>query len=215
MREFFLSDFIKVCKKYFILLMSMPIFIVFIVYTIHVFVLPDNYKTETQIMVMNNSRALVTLDSVRSNIELIGTINSVIKSKRIMNLVEKKINVKKIDENIRVLVDENSLILTICVTGIDGNQVIKVANTVSKIVSEEIPKMFAGLGVTILDQAENAKPSSIFFLLVLAFITGGLADVAFIIGMMMFSTCVTKEEDIKELGLVVLGDVPYLKKNEI
>lgn len=210
MREFFLSDFIKLCKKYFIILMLMPISVVLLVYAIHVFVLPDNYQTETQIMVANNSTDVVTVEGVRANMQLIGTITSVIKSNRIMNLVEKKIDVKQIDENVTVVVDENSLILNIAVTGADGDQAIKVANALGQVVSEEIPQMFGGLGITILDQAENAKPASIFFSLVMAFITGSLAAVMFIIGLMMFSSIITKEEDIKELGLVVLGDVPYI-----
>ena len=210
MRELFLSDFIKLCKKYFILLMLMPIFVVLVVYAIHVFVLPDNYQTETQIMVANNSTEVVTVEGVRANMQLIGTITSVIKSNRIMNLVEKKIGVKQIDETVTVVVDENSLILNIAVTGTDGNQAIKVANALGQVISEEIPKMFGGLGITILDQAENAKPSSIFFSLLMAFITGNLAAVMFIMCMMMFSSIITKEDDIKELGLVVLGDVPYI-----
>lgn len=210
MREFFLSDFIKLCKKYFIILMLMPISVVLLVYAIHVFVLPDNYQTETQIMVANNSTDVVTVEGVRANMQLIGTITSVIKSNRIMNLVEKKIDVKQIDENVTVVVDENSLILNIAVTGADGDQAIKVANALGQVVSEEIPQMFGGLGITILDQAENAKPASIFFSLVMAFITGSLAAVMFIIGLMMFSSIITKEEYIKELGLVVLGDVPYI-----
>lgn len=210
MREFFLSDFIKLCKKYFILLMLMPISVVLIVYAIHVFVLPDNYQTETQLMVANDSTDVVTVEGVRANMQLIGTITSVIKSNKIMNLVEQKIDVKQIDETVTIVVDENSLILNIAVTGTDGNQAIKVANALGQVISEEVPQMFGGLGITILDQAEKAKPASIFFSLVMAFITGSLAAVMFIIGMMMFSSIITKEEDIKELGLIVLGDVPYI-----
>lgn len=210
MREFILSDFIKLCKKYFILLMLMPISVVLIVYAIHFFVLPDKYQTETQIMVANNSTDVVTVEGVRANIQLIGTITSIIKSNRIMNLVEKKIDVKQIYETVTVVVDENSLILKIAVSGTDKNQAIEVANALGQVISEEIPQLFAGLGITILDEAENAKSTSIFFSLIMAFITGSLAAVMFTIGMMMFSSIIAKEEDIKELGLVVLGDVPYI-----
>ena len=85
-------------------------------------------------------------------------------------------------------------------------------NTIADLVAKDFSNLFKGADVTILEKANTANQPSILFQLILAMITGGCSALAFLFFLSISNLVISNEEQIKELGLIYLGDVRLIIK---
>ncbi|MFS7413144.1 YveK family protein [Carnobacterium maltaromaticum] len=206
-------DFFRVCKKYYFIILLVPCLVTSIVYLLTVYVIPENYEAKTQLLVsIQNENNEQRLDELRSSIQLLGTFSSITQSQRIMNQAAMQLNQQVIHEKLSVSIDENSLIVTLKARGENKKSAVLVVNTIADLVAKDFSNLFKGADVTILEKANIANQPSILFQLILAMITGVFSALAFLFFLSISNLVISNEEQIKELGLIYLGDVTLIKK---
>lgn len=208
-----ISVFFDIFKKYIVYFSLIPLVLISMVYALNYFVIPIKYEASNQLLISMNKEETQNLDDLRTSIQLIGTFSSIAKSDKTTKEVAHRLGSKKISEQVSVSTSDNSLILNVSVSGTNKNQTIKVANLYGEVLSENFPTLFNGTQVTILESAENAKSSSMAIQLILAGIVGELAAIVYVLYLSKTSFIITSNEQINELGLIVLGDVALMKKN--
>ncbi|MBC2005600.1 hypothetical protein HCA78_17720, partial [Listeria booriae] len=113
MTKISMSDLGKVIKKYFLLLLLIPIATTALVFVAEKVILPQEYTASTQLLLtMDTSKKneqTQTFDDLRSSIQLIGTFSTTIQSAKVRNEVAKELGQDKLDETISVITDQNSL----------------------------------------------------------------------------------------------------------
>lgn len=207
------NDFFKICKKYYLVILIVPIVVTSCVYLLTQYVIPTKYEAKTQLLVsMQNDTSVQRLDELRSSIQLLGTFSSITQSQRTMNKAAEQLNQEAIAEKVSVSIDENSLIVTLKAKGEDEKSAVKVVNTIAKLVAQDFSSLFNGTEVTILEEASMASQPSSLFQLILAMVTGLFGALAFLFILSMSNLIVSNEEQIKALGLIYLGDVALIKK---
>lgn len=208
-----MSDLGKVIKKYFLLLLLIPIATTALVFVAEKVILPQEYTASTQLLLTmdtgKKNEQTQTFDDLRSSIQLIGTFSTTIQSAKVRNEVAKELGQDKLDETISVITDQNSLYFTVNVTGTDAKQTMKVADTLGKVLKRDFPKLFAGINVNIMESADSVTVKPITFQLLLGFLIGVMASLILTLSLLIFSSIVTKESQLRDLGLTVLGDVPW------
>ncbi|MFJ8119854.1 YveK family protein [Bacillus mycoides] len=211
------NDFWKVCKKNFLIISMLPIAVITIVYVLNKVILPPKYETTTQLIIstqqMNNTERHF-FDDLRSSMQLIDTFSSIVQSEKVMEEVKKQLHLKITSNKVTVVTDEKSLIINVKVTGKNKKEVIDVANTVAITAQEKFKQLFNGININILSKSEEAKEISITFQLILGTIAGIMSSLVFVFTILFFSSIITKEEQVKQMGYIVLGDVPLKKEKE-
>lgn len=201
------------CKKYFLVILIVPLIVTSCVYLLGKYVIPKKYEAKTQLLVsMQNESNTQRLDELRSSIQLLGTFSSITQSQRIRSQAAHQLNQQTIDEKVSVSIDENSLIVTLKAKGENEKSVVKVVNTIAKLVAQDFSALFSGAEVTILEEASAASQPSTLFQLILAMVTGLFGALVFLFILSMSNLIVSNEEQIKALGLIYLGDVALIKK---
>ncbi|MBC2161738.1 YveK family protein [Listeria booriae] len=205
------SDLGKVIKKYIVILMCIPILSTGLVYTTEKVLLPQEYTASTQLLITadNKSEDGQSFDDLRSSIQLIGTFSTTIQSDKVKKEVAEDLGIEKIDENITVITDQNSLYFTVNVTGPNEEEAVDVANSLSKVVTKDFPELFSGMSVHVMEKASDATPKPMTFQLILGFISGLMASIILAFSILLFSSIITKESQLRDLGLTVLGDTPF------
>lgn len=214
MMKISMNDLGKVCKKYALLLLLIPIMTTGLVFVVEKVVLPQEYTASTQLLLtMDSSKKgdaqTQTFDDLRTSIQLIGTFSTTIQSPKVRNEVAKELGLEKLGESISVVTDQNSLYFTVNVTGTNRKQTMAVANTLGDVLTRDFPKLFSGIHVNIMEDADTVQSKTITFQLLLGFITGVMASFILALSILLFSSIVTKESQLRDLGLTVLGDVPW------
>ncbi|PER96995.1 YveK family protein [Bacillus cereus] len=219
MEKVTINDFWKVCKKYFLIISLLPIIVVTIVFIINKMIVPPKYETSTQLLISMQKSNVESyyFDSLRSSMQLVDTFSSIAQSQKVMKEVTSQLHLEKNLNKVTVITDDKSLIINVNVTGKDKKQVVDVANAVAVNAQGKFNELFNGMNVNILAKAEESKKVSSTFQLILGTIIGFMSSLVFIFSILFFSSIITKEEEITQLGYVVLGDVPLKesKKEDI
>lgn len=210
MEKVTINDFWKVCKKYFLIISLLPIIVVAIVFIINKMIVPPKYETSTQLLISMQKSNMESyyFDSLRSSMQLVDTFSSIAQSQKVMKEVTSQLHLGNDSNKVTVITDEKSLIINVNVTGKDKKQVVDVANAVAVNAQGKFNELFNGMNVNILAKAEESKKVSGTFQLILGTIIGFMSSLVFIFSILFFSSIITKEEEITQLGYVVLGDVP-------
>ncbi|MES5896817.1 Wzz/FepE/Etk N-terminal domain-containing protein [Bacillus cereus group sp. RP43] len=216
MEKITFNDFWKVCKKHFLIISMLPITVITIVYLLNKEILPPKFETATQLIVsMPKSNVEgYYFDNVRSSMQLVDTFSSIVQSKKVMEEVNKQLHIKNNSNKVTVITDEKSLIINVKVTGENNKEIIDVANAVAGNAQEKFKQLFEGMNIKVLSKSEEAKEISITFQLILGTITGIMSSLIFIFTILFFSSIITKNEQIKQMGYIVLGDVPLTNGRE-
>ncbi|EJQ43723.1 hypothetical protein IEQ_05051 [Bacillus cereus BAG6X1-2] len=210
------NDFWKVCKNHFLIISILPIAVISIVYVLNKVILPPKFETTTQVIVSmskNNAEGYY-FDNLRSSMQLVDTFSSIVQSKKVMDEVNKQLHLKNASNKVTVITDEKSLIINVKVTGENKKEVVEVANVVAQNAQEKFNQLFEGMNIKVLSKAEEAKEISITFQLLLGTIAGIMSSFTYIFILLIFSSFITKEEQLKQMGYIVLGDVPLTKARE-
>ncbi|TKI28932.1 hypothetical protein FC683_19305 [Bacillus cereus] len=213
MEKVTINDFWKVCKKYFLVISLLPIIVVTIVFIINKMIVPPKYETTTQLLISMQKSNVESydFDSLRSSMQLVDTFSSIAQSEKVMKEVISQLHLKNNSNKVTVITDEKSLIINVNVTGKDKKQVVDVANGVAVNAQGKFKELFNGMNVNILAKAEESQKVSSTYKLILGAIIGFMSSLVFIFSILFFSSIITKEEEITQLGYVVLGDVPLMK----
>ncbi|PER50998.1 hypothetical protein COL26_33220 [Bacillus thuringiensis] len=216
MKNITLNDFWKLSKKYFWLIIILPIIVVTIVYAINKIILPPKYEATTQLLILSKKAGAdaQSFDDVRSSMQLVETFSSIVQSEKTMNDVASELHLKRISDKVSVITNEKSLIINVKVTGKDKQQIVKVANAVAVEAQKKFQGLFEGMKVNILEKTHKSKEVSIKYQLILGAIAGFMSSFIMIYSLLFFNSIITKEEQVKQMGYIVLGDIPQMNNKE-
>ncbi|WP_114603555.1 Wzz/FepE/Etk N-terminal domain-containing protein [Staphylococcus sp. EZ-P03] len=209
-------------KKHLKLLLILPAIFLILSLVISFFVIQPRYSATTQVLVnQKESNNDMMAQQVQSNIQLVKTYSEIIKSPRILDEVSKKMNnkysSKEISGMLNVSTQAESQIMNIKVEGKSKKDAVKVANTISKVFSDDASKIMNIDNVSTLSKAETAKkvaPKPLTNAIIGVFI-GIVIALIIILIVELLDRRIKTEEDVQEiLDLPVLGSIPDFDKNK-
>ncbi|WP_105993037.1 Wzz/FepE/Etk N-terminal domain-containing protein [Staphylococcus simulans] len=215
-----ISKIFTALKKNLKLLVALPLLFLIISLILSFFVIQPKYSATTQVLVnQKHSNNEMMAQQVQSNIQLVKTYSEIIKSPRILEEVSKdlkgKYSAKEISGMLSVNNKADSQIMSITVESNNKGNATKVANTISKVFSQEASKIMSIDNVSTLSKAEEAKkvaPKPIMNAII-SIILGLILAVIIIILIAIFDRKIKSEEDVEEyLELPVLGSIPEFNK---
>ncbi|AQY52029.1 chain length determinant family protein [Listeria weihenstephanensis FSL R9-0317] len=213
----------KTFKKSFVWLILIICLAVASVYTYSNYIAKPEYTSSFQVLLnveqTDAQTKSTSSDSVRNNIQLINTFTSVIQSGKIMDLVKEQVKTDdssaKLSADTKITSNENSLVLTINYTGTNSPQVSKISNAMLSVVSKEIPNIFNGTTVTVLEKASEPTTPSNNSIYILAIMVGCLLSATLLFVLCAMDTTVQNIEQLENIGLPFLGDIPKFKSSEL
>lgn len=203
-------------KKHIRLLLILPLIFLLLSLILSFLVIQPKYSATTQVLVnQKESNNDMMAQQVQSNIQLVKTYSEIIKSPRILDEVSKKMkgkySTKEISSMLTVNNQAESQIMNITVEAKSKKDAIKVANTISKVFSEDASQIMSINNVSTLSKAEDAKkvaPKPFVNIIISVFI-GLVIAVILIILIEVMDRRIKTEEDVEEiLDLPVLGSIP-------
>lgn len=190
------------------------------------YVLTPVYQASTQILVNQTSSNNQVLDvnQVQTNLELINTYSSIIKSPVILEKVIDKLDltqsVEDLNKKIKVNSQENSQVFSLTVEDNDPAKATKIVNTVSETFQTEIKDIMNVDNVRILAKAklqENpiaVKPNPVLNI-VMALVIGLMASIGLSFLLRYTDNTIKNDLDIeKDLGLSVLGSIQKITEDQ-
>lgn len=211
-----LSKVAAALKKHIKLLLILPLIFLVLSLLLSFFVIQPKYSATTQVLVnQKESNNDMMAQQVQSNIQLVKTYSEIIKSPRILDEVSKKMKgkytTKEISSMLTVSNQAESQIMNITVEGKSKKDAIKVANTISKVFSEDASQIMSINNVSTLSKAEDAKKVAPkpFVNIVISVFIGLIIAVIIILLIEIMDRRIKTEEDVEEiLNLPVLGSIP-------
>ncbi|OHR60348.1 Wzz/FepE/Etk N-terminal domain-containing protein [Staphylococcus sp. HMSC061G12] len=203
-------------KKHIRLLLILPLIFLLLSLILSFLVIQPKYSATTQVLVnQKESNNDMMAQQVQSNIQLVKTYSEIIKSPRILDEVSKKMkgkySTKEISSMLTVNNQAESQIMNITVEAKSKKDAMKVANTISKVFSEDASQIMSINNVSTLSKAEDAKkvaPKPFVNIIISVFI-GLVIAVILIILIEVMDRRIKTEEDVEEiLDLPVLGSIP-------
>ncbi|MBC6316034.1 YveK family protein [Listeria grandensis] len=215
------SNLWKTFKGNFIWMLLIICLSVASVYTYNNYIAKPQYTSSFQVLfnIEQTDTKTQTSDGVRNNIQLINTFTSVLQSGKIMDLVKDKVKTtdssSTLASDTKIVSNENSLVMTINYTNLDKDQVIKVSSAMVDVVSKEIPKIFKGTTVTVLEKASEPSAPSNNSTYILAVMVGLMLSCTLLFILCALDTTIQNKDQLESMGLPFLGDVPKFKSTEL
>lgn len=184
---------------------------------------PMYHGTTTIILVqksLDNQSITQQTTELTLNEKLVTTYTEIIKSRRVLNQVIKKLNLKTTNTELAKRINVTSIsetsIIKIVINDKDKQMAAKTANTLAGIFKEEIGKFYDLENISVIDEAivEN-KPYNIQEekqLIISACIGFTLACIIIFAIYYFDNTIKNKKEIENKLGLAVVGEIPLANK---
>lgn len=214
-----IKDLLQTLRKRWMLIVLLTLSAGLISGGITYYVLTPVYQASTQILVNQKSSNNQVLDvnQVQTNLELINTYSSIIKSPAILEKVIDKLDltqsVEDLNKKIKVNNQENSQVFSLTVEDIDPANATKIVNTVSETFQTEIKDIMNVDNVHILSKAklkENPIPvkPNLVLNIVMALVIGLMAGIVLSFLLQYMDNTIKNDQDIETgLGLPVLGSI--------
>ena len=181
------------------------------------------YHGKTTIILVpknNNDSTSDTENELKINEKLISTYSEIIKSRRVLDQVIEKLNLKttskKLGDQIEISSVETTAIIEIAVSNKNNKQAAKIANEVAEVFKKEITEIYNLENISIIDKAivENKPYNVSATKQIIIFTFGGIALSCGIIFIMYYfdNSIKTKNEIEEKLNLAVLGEIPLATK---
>lgn len=192
-----------------------------VVYTL--FIKTPQYKGDISIILVNkndNSNQTMTQSDIVLNQKLVATYSQIVKSKKVLNQVITKLNLKysysELYSHVNVSNYTDTEIIKISVTDENAELATTIANSVAEVFKEEVSEIYHLENVTIIDKAEvSKKPFNINLVKTIGVcFVGGLA-ISFMLLFVLFyfDTSIKSSEEVeKKLGIAVIGTIPHVEK---
>ena len=183
------------------------------------------YKSSTSIVLTRSTTTTdqtITQNDINLNKNLVSTYREIIKSRRIIDRVIDKLQLKM---NYRTLasmvsvssVDETELI-SVTVSSVEPKEAKNIANEIAKVFKEEIVEIYNIENISIIDKAVLSKqPYNVNVIKQFVMFTGGsfaLAS-ALIFVMFFFDHSIKSVEEVEQkIGLPVIGAIPKYEEKK-
>lgn len=206
-----IRDILKILKKRIFLIIGIFVIIVGITLGITLYVLPDTYEAQTQILVNQKStdQQTISLSQSETDIQLIDTYNVIIKSPAILNKVIDDLKMKTSSEmladQITVSNEENSKVVNIIVEDENAKQAVVLANKIADVFKEEVPNLMNIDNINILssaklsDEPKPVKPNK-FLNIAMASVASLLLGIGLAFLIEVLDTTIRNETDIEEIS---------------
>ncbi|WP_078378861.1 YveK family protein [Sutcliffiella halmapala] len=222
-----LRELFQTLKKRLSLIIIITIIATTVSGVVSFFLLTPIYQTSTQLLVnqsSNNEQAMYNVNDIRTNLELMNTYNVIIKSPRILELVQEELNldrsVNSLNNQIQVSSQQNSQVLSITVQDEEPAMAVNIANTVANVFQRELPGIMNVDNVSVLAAAQLAEnPSPIkprpALNMAIALVVGLMMGVGLAFLLEYLDNTIKTEQDIEKLlELPVLGAIPVMTDND-
>ncbi|MBC1475366.1 hypothetical protein HB852_12155 [Listeria grandensis] len=212
------KDIWSVAKKNILWIIAIPFALLLAVFVLYSYFIPKQYTSDVQLFVTVNANgaASQTYESLLMTQGLTDTYAKLIQSPKVMRNVAKETKSKEAIDTIRnkttVNVDEKSLVYSISYKSGNPKESALVVNTIAKYASEELKALVKGTKVTTIMSGELGVAISNVSKYIIAFIIGVILSISFLIIAILLDTIVTKEEQLSEMGIDVLGDIPHVRE---
>ncbi|KGL41988.1 hypothetical protein BMT55_03780 [Listeria newyorkensis] len=212
------KDIWSVAKKNIIWITAFPIVLLATVFILYSYFIPKQYTSNVQLFVTVNADGVAsqTYESLLMTQGLTDTYAKLIQSPKVLKNVVKETKAVESFEEIQrktaVNVDEKSLVYSISYKSENPEESALVVNAIAKYASKELKALVKGTKVTIITSGEYGTAISNVSKYIITFIIGIILSISFLIIAILLDTIVTKEEQLTDMGVVVLGDVPHVRK---
>lgn len=184
---------------------------------------PMYHGTTTIILVQkseNDDNFDVTQNELTVNEKLVSTYSEIIKSRRVLEQVieklELKTSTKELAEQIKIESISETSIIKIIVSDKNNKKAVKIANEVAEVFKEEISNLYNLENVSTVDKAiVEKKPYNVNKVkhIIIFTLSGIILSSSLIFLMYYFDNTIKTSKEIEEkLQLPVLGEVPVTKK---
>ena len=227
MEEINLTDLLKYFVSKILIIILITIFCGLLGSVYALFVQKPMYKSNTTLLLANVSTFDSTANAssglsadITLNQKLVSTYREIMTSKRVLNQVIKKLDLKyeysALKKMITVDAISNTEVISLTVKSENPEEAKNIANEVANTFCDEIVNIYQIQNINIIDKAEVAtKPYNINLIkqvvvyLLIGFVLG--CAVTFVI-YYFDTTLKTKEEIEEKVGLPVLGIIPLKKE---
>lgn len=210
-----------IVKKNLKLLLLLPLVFLIISAIITFFFITPKYEASTQVLVNQKESDTQQFNpqQVQNDIQLVNTYNEIIKSPRILDATAKKLgkkyNANDIEKMLTVSNQAETQLLNIKIQSEDKKEAEKIANTIAKVFSNEVPDIMSVDNVSILSKANGTailvEPKPLVNLFT-GLALGLLVALIVVVLKELFDKRIKTEEDVAtELDLPVLGAIQKFK----
>lgn len=212
------KDIWSVAKKNIIWIIAIPVVLLATVFILYSYFIPKQYTSNVQLFVTVNAEgaASQTYESLLMTQGLTDTYAKLIQSPKVLkNVVKETKSVESfeaIQKKTAVNVDEKSLVYSISYKSKNPEESAVVVNAIAKYASEELKALVKGTKVTIITSGEYGTMISNVSKYIITFVIGIILSISFLIIAILLDTIVTKEEQLVEMGVAILGDVPHIRE---
>ena len=227
MEEINLKDLLKYFISKILIILLITVFCGLIGSIYALFIQTPMYKSKTTLLLANvstfdsnaNTSSGLSAD-ITLNQKLVSTYREIMTSKRVLNQVIKKLDLKYSYQNLKKMITVDSVsnteVISVTVKDTDPETAKNIANEVANTFCDEIVSIYQIQNVNIIDKAEmEERPyninliKQIFIYLIIGFVLG--CAIVFVI-YCFDTTLKTKEEIEEKVGLPVLGIIPLKKE---
>ncbi|MGV3142335.1 YveK family protein [Staphylococcus simulans] len=217
-----LGNLMTALKKNLKFLIILPLIFLIVGLLISFLLIQPKYAATSQVLVNQKETSNEMMaQQVQSNIQLVKTYSEIIKSPRILDKVSKELNGKYSEKELSEMLSVNnqaeSQIMNITVESKKKKDATKVANTISKVFSDDASKIMNIDNVSTLSKAENAKkvaPKPIINGLI-SLIVGLIIALIIVTLKELLDRRIKTEKEVEEvLGLPVLGSISDFGKKK-
>ncbi|MDQ0243775.1 capsular polysaccharide biosynthesis protein [Bacillus fengqiuensis] len=191
------------------------------------FFLTPIYQNSTQILVnqAKSEQQLYNPAEVQTNLQLINTYNVIIKSPAILDLVKEELNLDRtigeLTEQIQVVSEKDSQVVSITVQDADPALAAKIANTTADVFKDEIVKIMNVDNVSILSTAEvpenpgPVKPRPLLNMAI-ALVVGAMTGVGLAFLLEYLDNTIKNEQDVERLlEMPVIGAISTIDQSAV
>ncbi|MGD6772247.1 YveK family protein [Staphylococcus simulans] len=217
-----LGNLMTALKKHLKFLIILPLIFLVVGVLVSLLLIQPKYAATSQVLVNQKETSNEMMaQQVQSNIQLVKTYSEIIKSPRILDKVSKELNGKYSEKDLSEMLSVNnqaeSQIMNITVESKNKKDATKVANTISKVFSDDASKIMNIDNVSTLSKAETAKkvaPKPIINGLI-SLIVGLIIALIIVTLKELLDRRIKTEKEVEEvLGLPVLGSISDFGKKK-
>ncbi|RIN73283.1 capsule biosynthesis protein CapA [Staphylococcus simulans] len=217
-----LGNLMTALKKHLKFLIILPLIFLVVGVLVSLLLIQPKYAATSQVLVNQKETSNEMMaQQVQSNIQLVKTYSEIIKSPRILDKVSKelkgKYSEKELSEMLSVNNQAESQIMNITVESKNKKDATKVANTISKVFSDDASKIMNIDNVSTLSKAETAKkvaPKPVINGIV-SLIVGLIIALIIVTLKELLDRRIKTEKEVEEvLGLPVLGSISDFGKKK-
>lgn len=228
--ELDLRDYLKIITKRLWLIITIVITATVATGVVNYLFLHPIYEASTKLIVNKTSESVniqqLNSDVINTNLRLIDTYKEIIKTPAIMDLVAQqypdlKLDAENLIKKVKVSSVNNTQVMTLIVQDPSYDKAANIANAVSKVFKQEIPKIMKVDNVSILNEAKRVddpvpvKPNKNLNLAI-SFVVSLMTALGIVFLLEFLDDTIKSEADVEQvLGLPTLTAIARIKPEDL